>query len=244
MLPVWCSALRSIPCSPAHCCNDVPVSLPPAGTQFQYLVVEKKGAKQNVGVIQLNRPKALNALCDGLMNEMNQALDFFEKDPDVGAIVITGSEKAFAAGADIKEMQNRTFQECYGGSFLAHWNRVSLVRKPVIAAVNGYAPRMFLGKYCTMVNFCVIVSASSRQTQMPVLTGNCGSLNILFMQRANGKCLSQSSRINSIQTLAPSLQLWLWSFLLLLCPGSSSGSTTYGTHAKDGKRGQASEAWS
>lgn len=59
-------------------------------------MVEKKGAKQNVGVIQLNRPKALNALCDGLMNEMNQALDSFEKDPHVGAIVITGSEKAFA----------------------------------------------------------------------------------------------------------------------------------------------------
>lgn len=139
-----------------------------AGSQYQYILVDKKGEKKNVGFIQLNRPKALNALCDGLMMEVGKALDAFEVDREVGAIVVTGSEKAFAgvklsiklvvcylnsfrliaccidtfaliAGADIKEMQNRTFQECYGGNFLAHWNRVSTVKKPVIAAVNGFA---------------------------------------------------------------------------------------------------------
>uniref|UniRef100_A0A3Q2NXN1 Enoyl-CoA hydratase, mitochondrial n=1 Tax=Fundulus heteroclitus TaxID=8078 RepID=A0A3Q2NXN1_FUNHE len=112
---------------------------PHAGAQYEYILVEKRGDKNNVGFIQLNRPKALNALCDGLMKEVGQALDAFEADADVGAVVITGSDRAFAAGADIKEMQNRTFQECYGGNFLAHWNRVSTVRKPVIAAVNGFA---------------------------------------------------------------------------------------------------------
>lgn len=140
-----------------------------AGGQYQYILVDKKGEKKNVGFIQLNRPKALNALCDGLMMEVGKALDVFEGDSEVGAIVVTGSEKAFAgvklsiklvervilnsfklivccintfaliAGADIKEMQNRTFQECYGGNFLAHWNKVSTVKKPVIAAVNGFA---------------------------------------------------------------------------------------------------------
>ena len=143
------------------------------GAQYEYILVDKRGEKSNVGFIQLNRPKALNALCDGLMTELGRALDTFEADTDVGAIVITGSDRAFAgegtkwlflknteregriicsrwcgsgkpdiyfsAGADIKEMQNRTFQECYGGNFLAHWNRVSTVRKPVIAAVNGFA---------------------------------------------------------------------------------------------------------
>lgn len=152
------------------------------GGPYEYIVVEKRGEKNNVGFIQLNRPKALNALCDGLMKEVGQALDSFEADADVGAIVLTGSERAFAgeetcwfkfpvklvgrsftvnviltmcgnvaAGADIKEMQNRTFQECYGGNFLAHWNRVSTVKKPVIAAVNGFAVSVtFL--------FCVITT--------------------------------------------------------------------------------------
>ncbi|NXA42397.1 ECHM protein, partial [Eudromia elegans] len=110
-----------------------------AGAPFQYIVVEKRGAKQDVGLIRLNRPQALNALCAGLMREVKQALEAFESDPRVGAIVITGTEKAFAAGADIKEMQHNTFQQCYSAGFLDEWDRVSKVRKPVIAAVNGYA---------------------------------------------------------------------------------------------------------
>lgn len=73
------------------------------------------------------------------MQEVADALDVFEKDKDIGAIIITGSEKAFAAGADIKEMQNNTYSQCVRGNFLAHWNRVAGSVKPVIAAVNGYA---------------------------------------------------------------------------------------------------------
>lgn len=133
-----------------------------AGTPFQYLAVQKTGAQQSVGLIQLNRPQALNALCEGLMEELRRALEALESDPQVGAIVLTGSQKAFAgragclsppqilggrcptpfafaAGADIKEMQNKTFQECYSSGFLAGWDKVSTVRKPIIAAVNGYA---------------------------------------------------------------------------------------------------------
>jgi len=136
---------------------------PRAGAPFQYLAVQKTGARQSVGLIQLNRPQALNALCEGLMEELRRALEALESDPQVGAIVLTGSQKAFAgraaclslphvvwrglvshpvffaAGADIKEMQNKTFQECYSGAFLAGWDKVSTVRKPIIAAVNGYA---------------------------------------------------------------------------------------------------------
>ncbi|XP_063290630.1 enoyl-CoA hydratase, mitochondrial [Pelobates fuscus] len=160
-----------------------------AGSSFQYILVERKGQSQNVGFIQLNRPKALNALCDGLINELNQALDSFESDPQVGAIVITGSEKAFAAGADIKEMQNRTFQDCYGGSFLAHWNRVSSARKPVIAAVNGFA----LGGGCELAMMCDIIYAGEKAQfgQPEILLGTIpGAGGTQRLTRAVGKSLA------------------------------------------------------
>jgi enoyl-CoA hydratase len=87
----------------------------------------------------LNRPKALNALCDGLMTEVSKAIDGFESNQNIAAIVVTGSEKAFAAGADIKEMVDNTFAQCFNGNFLSHWDRISRTIKPIIAAVNGYA---------------------------------------------------------------------------------------------------------
>lgn len=106
---------------------------------YELIKLSKTGTKNNVGLIQLNRPKALNALCDKLMRELANALDILENDSSVGAIVLTGSEKAFAAGADIKEMANNTYAKCLSENFLEHWNRVSQTRKPIIAAVNGYA---------------------------------------------------------------------------------------------------------
>ncbi|XP_077310973.1 enoyl-CoA hydratase, mitochondrial [Lithobates pipiens] len=160
-----------------------------AGPSYQHILVERKGKNENVGFIQLNRPKALNALCDGLMTEVNQALDSFEGDPQIGAIVITGSEKAFAAGADIKEMQNRTFQECYGGGFLSHWNRVSTTKKPVIAAVNGYA----LGGGCELAMMCDIIYAGEKAQfgQPEILLGTIpGAGGTQRLTRAVGKSLA------------------------------------------------------
>ncbi|XP_017552062.1 enoyl-CoA hydratase, mitochondrial [Pygocentrus nattereri] len=160
-----------------------------SGGQYQYILVDKKGERKNVGFIQLNRPKALNALCDDLILEVNKALDSFEQDGEVGAVVITGSEKAFAAGADIKEMQNRTFHECYGGNFLAHWNKVSAVKKPVIAAVNGFA----LGGGCELAMMCDIIYAGEKAQfgQPEILLGTIpGAGGTQRLTRAVGKSLA------------------------------------------------------
>ena len=92
-----------------------------------------------VGLIRLNRPQALNALNAELMAETNAALDAFEADAAIGCVVITGSEKAFAAGADIKEMQSKTYMEVYLEDFIAKWDPVGQRRKPLIAAVAGFA---------------------------------------------------------------------------------------------------------
>jgi enoyl-CoA hydratase len=109
-----------------------------------------------VAVITLNRPKALNALCDQLMSELGQALRAFDADPAVAAIVITGSDKAFAAGADIKEMQGRSYPAVLLDDFIAPWEAVLEVKKPVIAAVAGFA----LGGGCELAMMCDIVIAA------------------------------------------------------------------------------------
>nr|XP_020457219.1 enoyl-CoA hydratase, mitochondrial [Monopterus albus] len=160
-----------------------------SGAHYEYILVEKRGEKKNVGFIQLNRPKALNALCDGLIKELGQALDGFEADGEVGAIVITGSDRAFAAGADIKEMQNRTFQENYSQNFLATWNRVSTVKKPVIAAVNGFA----LGGGCELAMMCDIIYAGEKAqfAQPEILLGTIpGAGGTQRLTRAVGKSLA------------------------------------------------------
>jgi enoyl-CoA hydratase len=132
---------------------------------YQNIIVEKKG---RVGLITLNRPKALNALCDALVQELGKALDEFESDAHVGAIVITGSEKAFAAGADIKEMKDRNFVDVYVSDFITKgWERVAQCRKPVIAAVAGYA----LGGGCELAMMCdVILAAENAKFGQPEIT--------------------------------------------------------------------------
>jgi len=129
---------------------------------YENILVETRGA---VGLITLNRPKALNALCDALVREMGHALDGFEADDAIGAVVVTGSEKAFAAGADIKEMQSRSYVEVFLADFVTKgWERVTTCRKPIIAAVAGFA----LGGGCELAMMCdTIIAAESARFGQP-----------------------------------------------------------------------------
>ena len=103
---------------------------------YEMILVEKRGP---VGLVTLNRPKALNALNRQLVAELDAALTAFDADPEIAAAVVTGSEKAFAAGADIKEMQDQCFADMYSANFFGGWEQVTRTRKPWIAAVAGYA---------------------------------------------------------------------------------------------------------
>lgn len=131
---------------------------------YQNILVETRG---NLGLITLNRQQALNALNEALIAELNDALAGFESNPEIGCTVITGSEKAFAAGADVKEMAGKGYVESYVGKFLDGWTRISEARKPIIAAVSGFC----LGGGLELAMMCdFIIASESARFALPEIT--------------------------------------------------------------------------
>jgi enoyl-CoA hydratase len=150
---------------------------------YETILVETRG---RVGWVTLNRPQALNALNKTIIAELGAALDVFEADANVGCVVVTGSEKAFAAGADIKQMESLTYPQTYVEDFIAPWDRVARFRKPIVAAVAGYA----LGGGCELAMMCdIVIAADDAQFGQPeikigVIPGSGGTQRL---PRAIGK---------------------------------------------------------
>jgi enoyl-CoA hydratase len=153
------------------------------GMAYDNILVTTEG---KVGIITLNRPEALNALNPALIEETIDALAKFDADPGIGCIILTGSEKAFAAGADIKEMADLDFVGAYGGNFISRWDRIAETRKPIVAAVAGYA----LGGGCEIAMMCDIIIAADTakfgqpEIQLGVMPGAGGTQRLT---RAVGK---------------------------------------------------------
>ena len=131
---------------------------------YENIITEIKGS---VGLVTLNRPKALNALNSQLIDELNHALGSYQENSAIGCVVITGSEKAFAAGADVREMKDKTFTDVYLNDFLSAWDKVTEFRKPIIAAVSGFC----LGGGCELALMCdFIIAADSAKFGLPEIT--------------------------------------------------------------------------
>ena len=183
---------------------------------YETIIVETKG---RVGIVRLNRPNALNALSAQLSEDMRTALDKLEADDGIGAIVITGSDKAFAAGADIKEMQSKTYMSAYKEDFISRWDRVGLCRKPVIAAVAGFA----LGGGCELAMMCdIIIAADSAKFGQPeiklgVMPGSGGTQRLIRQvgkSKAMEMCLTgrlmdaaEAERANLVARVVPAPSL-------------------------------------
>jgi enoyl-CoA hydratase len=128
---------------------------------YENIVIETKG---RVGIIRLNRPQALNALNKALVAELTQAIEVFDGDDKIGCMLIAGSDKAFAAGADIKEMADKPFIEAYLGDFVSNWDAVAHARKPIVAAVAGFA----LGGGCELaLQSDVVIAADNAKFGQP-----------------------------------------------------------------------------
>lgn len=154
---------------------------------YDTITVEQRGC---VALITLNRPKALNALCDALIADINTATRDADQDKDIGAIVLTGSSKAFAAGADIKEMATRTFIETYANNMFSQWADITKISKPIIAAVDGYA----LGGGCELAMMCDMIFASDKAKfgQPEILLGTipgCGGTQRLIRSVGKSKAM-------------------------------------------------------
>ena len=175
---------------------------------------------ENVGLVTLNRPDALNALSNALMQELCEVLNQFEADQEIGVIVITGNEKAFAAGADIKEMQGKSYMDVYISDFITTtWQRVASCRKPVIAAVGGYA----LGGGCELAMMCdFIIAADSAKFGQPeinlgIIPGAGGTQRLtrfVGKSKAMEMCLTgrmmdaqEAERVGLVSRIVPAEQL-------------------------------------
>jgi enoyl-CoA hydratase len=146
--------------------------------QKTYEYIKVSTPRPGVGLVQLHRPKALNALFTPLILELNTAMKAFDTDSTIGAIVLTGSEKAFAAGADIKEMSTKDFADAYGADFIESWSELpNTIKKPVISAVNGHA----LGGGCELAMMCDVLYCSEKanfgqpEIKLGVIPGAGGS---------------------------------------------------------------------
>jgi enoyl-CoA hydratase len=184
---------------------------------YETILTERR---HRVGVIRLNRPKALNALNLQVMNEVVAAMEAFDRESGIGCIVIAGSERAFAAGADIKEMQSRGYMEMYAADWFAGWDAIGRVRTPIIAAVSGFA----LGGGCELAMMCDIILASDTakfgqpEIKLGVIPGIGGSQRLT---RAVGKskamelCLTgrmmdaqEAERAGLVARIVPAAQLF------------------------------------
>jgi enoyl-CoA hydratase len=183
---------------------------------YETIITEKK---DRVAVIKLNRPNALNALNAQLIADLTHALDAFEEDDGIGCIVITGSEKAFAAGADIKEMQTKSYMQAFKEDFISKWDRVGRCRKPVIAAVAGFA----LGGGCEIAMMCDIVIAADTakfgqpEIKLGVMPGSGGTQRLIRQvgkSKAMDLCLTgrmmdaqEAERANLVSRVVPAAAL-------------------------------------
>jgi len=186
---------------------------------YQNIIVETRG---KVGVVTLNRPQALNALSPSLMRELACALDAFEADDNIGCMVVTGSDKAFAAGADIKAMKEKSYMDVFKEDFItAEWERLSRCRKPVIAAVAGYA----LGGGCELAMMCdfIIAADNARFGQpeiklgvipgaggtqrLPRAVGKAKAMEMVLLGQARMMDAAEAERVGLVSRVVPLAEL-------------------------------------
>jgi enoyl-CoA hydratase len=186
---------------------------------YQNIIVETRG---KVGVVTLNRPQALNALSPELMRELASALDAFEGDDNIGCMVVTGSDKAFAAGADIKAMKERSYMDVFKEDFItAEWERISRCRKPVIAAVAGYA----LGGGCELAMMCDFIIAADNASfgqpeinlaiipgaggtqRLPRFVGKSKAMEMVLLGQARMMGAAEAERAGLVSRVVPLAEL-------------------------------------
>ena len=186
---------------------------------YENIILETRG---KVGLITFNRPKALNALSPEMMRELSAALDTFEADDNIGCMVLTGSDKAFAAGADIKAMKGKTYMDVYKEEFItAEWERVTRCRKPVIAAVAGYA----LGGGCELAMMCdfIIAADNARFGQpeinlgvipgaggtqrLPRFVGKSKAMEMVLLGKARMMDAAEAERVGLVSRVVPLAEL-------------------------------------